>query len=547
MAAQTGGIVEAEGERRSLLETAWRRRDVAPETAALTARAALKSPDAARAQVILAYLDARAGRYGLSAGRLVGGLTVSGSGDGPRDVWWGRSLNALANLHSLLNQPEEAAALFDQQLRLGGELGDTALEAGGLHDLGAAHLRAGDPARATCYLSRALPLLEQLGDAVGVAGARLGLGAAALRAGRPQEATGHLRQALEALDGPDAPPPGLESRVRRTFLEAADALGDPALIAEQEAALRRLTARLDPGHPESRLETALDIGLALSRRAGPPATLELLWPVLALARQLGRACHAGLGPVHERLGEARAALGDHEGALEHLRAALELERAGHAAERRQRDRALEVLRRSRVPGDPAEQERQENRQLRADLRDLQTLNEHMRRLSLTDGLTGLYNRYHLFLEGARLAARASLDAPLGVAIIDIDHFKRINDRHGHLPGDEVLRTLARLIRDYAQPGDLTARYGGEEFVLLRPGWTASAFAASLQNLRRAVGTFDWEGVAPGLRVTVSIGVAETCTPDFEQVLGAADRCLYHVKNTGRDAVCHHRSAGCAPS
>ena len=548
MAARTAGGGEGGGESLALLEAAWHRRDVAPQEAAHTARSALKSPGAAQAGVILAYLDWRAGRYGRSAGRLVRALTVLEGGDAPPDVWLGRALNTLANLHSLLNQPGEAAALFDRQLQLARDLGSTELEASGLHDLGAAQFRVGDLARAGVYFRQALPLFGRLPDPVGLGIAQFNLGILALRTGQPGPAAEHFRQALEVGGAPERTLlelPWLESRLRSALLEAAEALGDAGLVAEQERALRRLAGT--PPHPESMsLETALDIALALGPRAGPQATLESLRPVLDLARRLGQEGHAGLAAAHERLSEACAALGDPVGALEHLRAALALERAAHRAEREQQYRALEVLHHTRVLGDIAEEERQKNRRLLSDMQDLQTLNEHMRRLSLTDSLTGLYNRYHLFLEGERLSAGATLDAPLGVAIIDIDHFKRINDRHGHLPGDEVLRTLARLIRDFAQPGDLAARYGGEEFVLLRPGASPPTFAASLQDLRRAVAEFDWEKVAPGMRVTVSIGVAEACGPHFESGLGAADQCLYHVKNGGRDAVRYCHSPDCLP-
>lgn len=561
MAARAAGDGQGGGEGLALLEAAWHRRDVAPREAAHTARSALKSPGTAQAGVILAYLDWRAGRYGRSAGRLVRALAVLEGGDAPPDVWLGRALNTLANLHSLLNQPGEAATLFGRQLQLARDLGSTELEASGLHDLGVAQFRVGDLARAGAHLRRALPLFERLPDPVGLGIAHLNLGVLALRTGLPGPATEHFRQALEVPGAPERTLlelPWLESRLRRALLEAAEALGDAGLVAEQERALRRLAGpspypeASGAGHTEpaslesTHLETALDIALALGTRAGPQATLEHLRPVLDLARRLGQEGHAGLTAVHERLSEACAALGDPVGALEHLRAALALERATHKAEREQQYRALEVLHHTRVLGDIAEEERQKNRRLLSDLRDLQTLNEHMRRLSLTDGLTGLYNRYHLFLEGERLSAGATLDAPLGVAIIDIDHFKHINDRHGHLPGDEVLRTLARLIRDFAQPGDLAARYGGEEFVLLRPGAAAPAFAASLQDLRRAIAEFDWERVAPGMRVTVSIGVAEACGPHFEAGLGAADQCLYHVKNGGRDAVRYCHSPDCLP-
>jgi diguanylate cyclase len=148
------------------------------------------------------------------------------------------------------------------------------------------------------------------------------------------------------------------------------------------------------------------------------------------------------------------------------------------------------------------------------------------RMSLEDPLTGLAHRRRLDEE---LAAGPTAQA---VALVDVDHFKLVNDRFSHQIGDEVLRTLARLLRAGCRGADLAARYGGEEFaVLLRDLSAAEAFEAA-ERIRQMVEEFDWAIIAPGLAVTVSIGVA---LGDGD-LISTADRRLYEAKNAGRNRV-----------
>ena len=215
---------------------------------------------------------------------------------------------------------------------------------------------------------------------------------------------------------------------------------------------------------------------------------------------------------------------------------------GHAAERRQNLQSFEVLHRIQALQDIAEQERHRNDELNVHLQELRALNRRIRELGRTDHLTQLTNREHLFHEGERLAAASTPQRPLAAAIIDIDHFKRINDTWGHQLGDTVLQHAAQLIRSVARPGDVTARYGGEEFTILRPDATAADLAQTCQELQRRMHAHPWQDIIPDLRVTLSIGVADTAhsappgPPDFDALVGEADRRLYAAKNAGRDHI-----------
>jgi diguanylate cyclase (GGDEF)-like protein len=156
-------------------------------------------------------------------------------------------------------------------------------------------------------------------------------------------------------------------------------------------------------------------------------------------------------------------------------------------------------------------------------------------LATSDPLTGLPNR-RLFDDTLdREIARARRSGnPLAVAMLDVDHFKVVNDRHGHQVGDEVLRQLARALENAARRESLIARYGGEEFVVLLPDATSADAVIAAERMRAAAA--DVGAVA----VTVSVGVAARDGDEGpEELLAAADAALYEAKRRGRDRVVSH--------
>ncbi len=177
-------------------------------------------------------------------------------------------------------------------------------------------------------------------------------------------------------------------------------------------------------------------------------------------------------------------------------------------------------------------------------------------LANTDGLTGLANRRRFDEALHAEHERAMRDgALLSLLLIDVDRFKRFNDRYGHQAGDECLRRVARAIESCLRPGDLCARYGGEEVAVLLPGVDEAAGARIAERIRRAVELLDipHEGnEASGGRVTISIGCA-TFDParapaDGEDaaLVAEADRLLYEAKRTGRNRVVSQGSIGSGP-
>ena len=165
--------------------------------------------------------------------------------------------------------------------------------------------------------------------------------------------------------------------------------------------------------------------------------------------------------------------------------------------------------------------------------------EQVRELSERDELTGLRNRRSILAMLAAERARFARGAPaFGVAIMDIDHFKRVNDRFGHGTGDAVLKAFAKTVSGKLRNTDHLARYGGEEFLLLL-SVTSEAGSAELaaQRLRMAVEEHAWGELAPGLKVTCSVGVTlSRAGEDVAAMLERADTALYQAKTGGRNAV-----------
>ena len=160
-------------------------------------------------------------------------------------------------------------------------------------------------------------------------------------------------------------------------------------------------------------------------------------------------------------------------------------------------------------------------------------------MALTDSLTGLYNRRYLEVHLGKLIENNNQSKKaLAVLIMDIDHFKNVNDTYGHNVGDEVLKVFAERLKNSVRSFDLIARYGGEEFVVILPDVSSERAYMVAERLRRSIGDTPINcSVEEGsISITTSIGgmIVESGIHNMEQVLERADKCLYEAKNTGRN-------------
>ena len=159
--------------------------------------------------------------------------------------------------------------------------------------------------------------------------------------------------------------------------------------------------------------------------------------------------------------------------------------------------------------------------------------------ALTDGLTGMHNRRYFDDAMAEyLDQFRKIDKPIGLMILDLDHFKKVNDTYGHDVGDEVLRQIARCLQEFTRYHDVVARLGGEEFAVVAPNMSRESLFKLADRIRHAISALNIKSGNITVRVTMSIGLAiwdhrETA----EELYKRADMQLYQAKRTGRNRVC----------
>jgi len=498
------------------------------------------------------------------------------------------AVNHQGNLHRDHHDHEAALACYQHAVALRHALGDRAGEAASLNNVALVYRDTGQLADALEQLYRSRQLAEAAGDARATAYALTNLGVLLDQVGEQPQAQAHLDQALvlvrqtadRALECTvltslgrlltDAGQPLQALAHLRTAFDLAQGTGnqgDQALallalglvqqaLGEHDAAAPLLADALALAHRRGQRALAAQVLLAQARtplvRGAPAQALPLLQQALDHAE--AAQAEPLVAAAHERLSQAHEAAGDLAAALRHFRAChastqrqhdqptqrrLRLLISGQALARAELDAQAERARSAELARALADARRaeQDRAQLLAELQAQAAL---LQQLAREDGLTGVANRRWLDLQLQREAERARrFHHPLAVAMVDIDHFKAVNDRLSHAAGDAALRAVARLLRDGCRASDVVGRYGGEEFLLILVETPADQARQLCDKLRQRIAAHDWAALVPGLGpLTVSIGVAgHAADQPADDLLAQADRALYRAKHGGRNRVC----------
>lgn len=449
-----------------------------------------------------------------------------------------RSLNNMAGISLTLGQLPEAMELLQSSLALAEQSGSIVDQAYALGRLGQVLQGIGEMELAGEHLQRSLHCARQTQDLARQASSALNLAALLSTLGQHGEARLHLDEALtlsrrtgnvndlgQALLGLG------QSCLRQGDMGAARAAFEEARpLAERVGDIPTLCS--------------IELGLAEMWSAGN----ELDQAQNALERALAQATNGRLSALASQAHRALSALAEQRG--EHA-LALQHYKAHHACEQRllgehsqQRLRGLFARQQAQALSQELQVARQADQEKQALLTQLSAQADLLRQLSHEDGLTGLANRRWLDLLLEQEFERAArFRHPLSLAMLDLDHFKAVNDRYGHAVGDAVLRQVARLLRDHCRRADVVARYGGEEFTLLLVETTLPLASQLCDKLRQQIEGFDWPSLHPDLHgITVSMGLAgnaEALSPG--QLCALADQQLYSAKSEGRNCV-HPRPA-----
>lgn len=427
---------------------------------------------------------------------------------------------------------------FEDAMRLGHEAHGVARDAGdaarmslAINALGCVYERIGDPWHAEDLLLDALAQAQESGDTAAVSAARNNLAAILLGAyylvgesGPAAEREALMVRALTHAD--EALKLARASGDRYPLVFALGNRGEVLVhLGRLEEAATELEASMglcrESGFDAQAWRIAVSLG-ELGLRAAQP---ERAWEHLQWARQAiaGRNARNTLLRLHHAAWRAARALGWSQQALEQLERYQALEHERLLLQLRGRSQLF-------VTTIEAEQVRLEaaraaERAARAEV--------HAR----VDELTGLGNRRELEQRWPPLAQRLQAgQLPLALAMVDLDHFKQVNDRFGHAVGDAVLVTLARLLRENTRGDDLVIRTGGEEFLILLPEAGPERALEICERLCRRVSRYGWQALAPGLQVRLSVGLASAPPYDLRVLSERADAALYAAKRGGRDRV-----------
>ena len=410
-----------------------------------------------------------------------------------------RALPNVADTFFELGHYQDALHYFLAGLALQTEADDPFTYALCLCSVGRTYRVLGDYQQAQAYQQQSLALREKIGDRRGVSYALNELAAICRELGELKEGKAYLHRSLT------------------------------------------LVTSLDD--KSSQFETYLQLGALLARQRKFKQALGFLSKALALAQAVGN--KADLAKLHYTLFEthkARRRLGK---ALEHFELYSQMKDAVAEEASSLRLQGLRVG----FETERAEKEREIYRLKNVELAhanaELQALNDkatgllaQLERQAKEDALTGLSNRRHADLRLHEEFTRARrFNHTLSVALCDIDNFKKINDTFSHHLGDEVLRVVARLFQDHLREVDTVARYGGEEFLLLFPETSIQGAFAVCKNLCQKVAAYPWNTLAPGLRVTLSIGVSDDSrASNHEKLVALADAKQYEAKRKGKNQV-----------
>ncbi|WP_420129164.1 diguanylate cyclase [Longimicrobium sp.] len=499
-------------------------------------------------------------------------LDAAGETRGRGDV-----LAGMGYVHERRGEYAQASRLHLQALQIHRASGDGVGEARSLNNLGVVASQTGEYAAALEYHQASLAIRELQEDEGAVGASLMNIGALYGHLGEIERSLEHTARALRIHEHSDRPAAAIclhnigttfrllcEYDSALEYLEQAAesfrALGNASEAnslceigcvyearGNDTAALSyflqslELTRRRGARHFEP--EILVHLG-QLEERLGHDAGLKHLHEALDLAKEQGAreqvyAAHEALAGAYERVGDTARALEHHRAFYKVWRSVFSTETNARIqnvrvrAEVRQSEREAEILREKNEALTLADEEKARL------VEQLRTQAAELERQTREDALTGVSNRRHLDTLLATEWERAvRFDRSLTVAMLDIDHFKDVNDRFSHAAGDEVLRTVARILRENTRGVDAVARYGGEEFCLVLVETDLEDGARLCDRLRARVESYDWAMVRPGLAVTISAGLAGSHeAEDPDALLAAADLRLYAAKHLGRNRVC----------
>jgi diguanylate cyclase (GGDEF)-like protein len=416
--------------------------------------------------------------------------------------------------------------------KLAHEIGDRALEADLLNSLGLAYKRSGNYELAHKVYTESLALYRAIGDRSREGKVLANIALACVAQGEYDRALicAHEYQQL-GIDNPRINgylclALGQVYAGKKAFDQALQYLHQAVSYANEHAEQEQLSVVA--------LQT---IGQIYAEQRAPGAALTHLRQALAIAE--GIQSHLYAFRCHEILSQVYESQGDLAPALMHYKEFHAVKERVFNEENARRRQVLEIQHRTEIARREAEIYQLRNVELEREMAERERLEKVLEQQATTDELTGIFNRRH-FLRLAHLEIERALrfKHPISVALIDLDHFKRINDLHGHAVGDLALSTVARTVQDNIRSMDVFARFGGDEFALLLPETDSATARLVIERVRLILSRRPLNLRGLGVTITVSAGISRLggATDTMDALLTRADQALYGAKALGRDCI-----------
>ena len=395
-----------------------------------------------------------------------------------------------------------------------------------LNAVGMGYRRLGDHGKATTYLAASLALGRQLGDRRAQASALGNLGVVQEDLKQPETALRYYEESLSLYLHADDP-----YELARQYTHMGKTLLGLARDDEARSAFTQALVHLQRAPNVSlKIDVLLSFSELAARQGDAGLELERLANAAELIDETGAPADAYR--VHKALADTYKNRGEHRLALKHFE-------TFHALQERVRREAEQRKTKGLLLQFDVERLEFEREMYRLKHVELARAYAQLEEVSVRDPLTNLHNRRYLAQQLAQEVERAKrYGRPLSVMLCDIDNFKTVNDTFSHAMGDEVLKVVAEVLKSRTRLSDLKARFGGEELVAVFPETTLENATSLCEAVRRAAESYDWAGLHPDLRVTLSVGVAQLRPDDTpDSLLRTADDRMYEAKSAGKNRVC----------
>lgn len=451
----------------------------------------------------------------------------------------GSRLNKIGLLKTTLKKYSEALEALFRALSIAQQINDKVMEGQALNYIGSIYIDLSEPAKGISYLQQSLDIIESTGNTEELGKTFFSLCHAYLAQGNLQKALYFGKKAVAHFQDSEIHYYHADALIHlgrvhlamKAYPQAKETIREALLLAERYNFPREVCTAL-----------CLLGKIEIEDRVYLEAENNLL-ESLRLAEQIN------LSPTiiecHYLLAELYARQGNFDRAYEHHKKYHTNTEESHQLDILNRVKLLELSHNLETARKISEALKEQNQALRDEVRLRETAQAKLEELSRKDSLTGIYNRRYFFELAEQEFNRARrYQRPVAMIMIDLDHFKKINDTHGHLIGDQVLNEIARRIQDNSRQVDIVGRYGGEEFIILLPETTLEDACTLAERIWNSLTQRPTNTSKLLLPIQVSIGVASN-TGDNEvslfKLIERADKALYRAKELGRNRIEVHQS------